>query len=170
MALEPQIHDIFEPNTCTWQYIVADPCTKAAVIIDPVLDYNPNNNALTSQSADALLSIVHENNFNVEKILETHIHADHVTAAKYLQRKLEVSQATKPAIGIGKRVPMLQERLGKRYGITEAEYKNAFDRLFEDDETFTIGNLEAKVLHLPGHTPDHLGYMIGCKLSILPPR
>jgi glyoxylase-like metal-dependent hydrolase (beta-lactamase superfamily II) len=164
MAAEPQVHNVFEPNTGTWQYIIADPASKAAVIIDPVLDFNSGTNELSSKSADNLLSIVRENGYEVRAILETHVHADHITAAKYLQRKLEEKQTKKPSIGIGKRVSQVQERFGQRYGIPASDYSGAFDKLFDDNEEFQIGDLQGKVLHLPGHTPDHLGYQIGGKL------
>ncbi len=154
---------MFEPNIGIWQYIVADPNTKAAVIIDSVLDYNPGTNALTSQSAEALLAIVYDKGYKVEKILETHVHADHITASKYLQRKLAASQGVRPDICIGKRVKEVQERFGNRYGVSEDEYSSAFDHLLDDDEKFSIGDTEVTAMHLPGHTPDHLGYVIGCK-------
>jgi glyoxylase-like metal-dependent hydrolase (beta-lactamase superfamily II) len=169
MAPEPKIYDVFEPNTCTWQYIVADPETKEAAVLDSVLDYNPATNELTSKSADNLLSIIKENDYKVVWILETHIHADHITAAKYLQSQLAALQDTKPSIGIGKRVHQIQEHVRNRYGIAAAEYTDAFDKLFDDDEVFDIGHLQAKAIHLPGHTPDHLGYQIeGTKSSLIP--
>lgn len=160
MSTQPIIHDIFEPKTATWQYVVADPSTKRAVIIDSVLDFDPVKSRLSTESADALLALVRDKQYVVLKILETHVHADHITASNYLQSKLEKSQDLRPDICIGKRVGQVQDRFGQRYGIPEAEYKDAFDKLLDDDETFPIGELEAKAVHLPGHTPDHLGYVI----------
>ncbi|TEA14579.1 Glyoxylase B2 [Colletotrichum sidae] len=95
------------------------------------------------------------------RILETHAHADHLTAASYLQARLSGTQTTKPAIGIGKRIGQVQTLFGHRYGVAEHEREGVFDKLFEDDEAFSIGNIQAIAIHLPGHTPDHLGYMIG---------
>lgn len=161
MPVEPIIHNIFEPKTSTWQYIVADPKTKHAVIIDPVLDFDPVKNALTTESADALISLAKANEYIVVRVLETHVHADHITSSNYLQLKLTASQDLRPDICIGKRVGQTQDRFGQRYGIPESEYKDAFDHLLDDDEVFSIGELEAKAIHLPGHTPDHLGYVIG---------
>lgn len=161
MPVEPVIHNIFEPKTSTWQYIVADPKTKHAVIIDPVLDFDSVKNALTTESADALISLAKENEYIVVRVLETHVHADHITSSSYLQLKLTASQGQRPDICIGKRVGQTQDRFGQRYGIPESEYKDAFDHLLDDDEVFSIGELEAKAIHLPGHTPDHLGYVIG---------
>lgn len=162
---EPTIHNVFESKTGTWQYVVADPTTSTAVIIDPVLDYDPATQVITTESADALLSLVKEKGYKVDKILETHAHADHLTAASYLQRRLAQEQGHRPPIGIGKRIGQVQKLFGQRYGIPAQEYEDVFDKLFEDDETFKIGNLTAKAIHLPGHTPDHLGYRIGGRPS-----
>lgn len=82
--LEPIIHSCFEPATSTWQYVVADLATRAAVIIDPVLDFDPARCLVSTASADAVLALVNDNGYAVERLLETHVHADHLTAAKYL--------------------------------------------------------------------------------------
>lgn len=157
---EPIIHACFEPHTSTWQYIVADPATKTAVIIDPVLDFDPARNAISTETADGLLAMVAEKGYTVDRLLETHVHADHLTAAKYLQTRLSEA-AKKPEICIGKRIGQVQDRFARRYGIAKEEYEGAFDKLFDDDEVFHVGELEAKAVHLPGHTPDHMGYLVG---------
>ena len=162
-AGEPTIHAVFETKTGTWQYVVADPSSSAAVIIDPVLDYDPANQAVTTSAADSLLSLVKENGYKVDRILETHAHADHLTAASYLQDRLTREHGHKPSIGIGKRIGQVQKLFGQRYAVPPDEYKVVFDTLFDDDETFKIGNLVATAMHLPGHTPDHLGYKVGGK-------
>lgn len=161
VSQEPTIHSAFESKTGTWQYVVADPSTMTAVIIDPVLDYNPATQVVTTQTADSLLSLVKEKGYKVAWILETHAHADHLTASSYLQKRLAQQQGHRPPIGIGKRIRKVQELFGKRYGVPAEEYEGAFDKLFDDDEEFEIGNLRATAIHLPGHTPDHLGYKIG---------
>ncbi|KAM6513619.1 hypothetical protein FALCPG4_016003 [Fusarium falciforme] len=161
MAQEPTVHDVFEKVTGTWQYIVADPSTSTAVIIDPVLDYDPATQAITTKAADGLLALVKEKGYKVERILETHAHADHLTAASYLRRRLTKDQGHRPLIGIGKRMDQVQNRFGKNYGVAAKEHEFIFDKYFDDDETFDIGNLKATAIHLPGHTPDHLGYKIG---------
>ncbi|KAG7286987.1 hypothetical protein NEMBOFW57_006487 [Staphylotrichum longicolle] len=161
--MEPIVHTVFEPQTSTWQYVVADPSTKTAVIIDPVLDFDPARNSITTKSADALLALVKEKGYTVDRLLETHVHADHLTAARYLQDKL-AKDGKKPEIGIGRRIGQVQERFAKRYGIAQEECEGAFDKLFDDDEIFHVGELEAKAVHLPGHTPDHMGYLIGTNI------
>lgn len=161
MTTKPIVHDIYEPQTGTWQYIVADPVTKIAVIIDSVLDFDPATATITTTTADTLLSLAKEKQYKVEKLLETHVHADHLTAASYLQAQIVKEGAPKPDICIGKRIKQVQDTFAKRYGIPEEQCVGMFDQVFGDDETFTIGNLTAKAVHLPGHTPDHLGYVIG---------
>ncbi|KZL85296.1 metallo-beta-lactamase domain, partial [Colletotrichum incanum] len=161
---QPIIHDIFEPRTGTWQYIVADPITKAAVIIDPVLDYDRATQVITTSSADDLLSLIKRKGYTISRILETHAHADHLTAASYLQNRLAQKHGEMPSIGIGKRISQVQDLFGQIYGVTIEEREGVFDKLFEDDENFTIGNLRATALHLSGHTPDHLGYEIGANV------
>lgn len=99
----------------------------------------------------------------IERILETHAHADHLTSSSYLQKQLTQSQGFKPPIGIGKRIEQVQKLFGQRYGLAKDEWLGVFDNLFDDDETFSVGELTAKAIHLPGHTPDHLGYQIGGK-------
>ncbi|KAL4916772.1 beta-lactamase-like protein [Aspergillus aurantiobrunneus] len=158
---EPTIHALFEPATSTWQYIVADPTSFDAVIIDPVLDYDRATQTIATHSADGILQTVNEHGYDIAMILETHIHADHMTAASYLQGQLSRAQGSTPPIGIGKRIEQVQKLFGGRYGVSESEYKGVFGKYFDDGEHFTIGALGASVLHLPGHTPDHVGYQIG---------
>jgi glyoxylase-like metal-dependent hydrolase (beta-lactamase superfamily II) len=158
-TMEPIIHTIFEPVTGTWQYVVADPSTKEAVIIDSVLDFDAATATISTGSADKLLALVAEQDYTVVRILETHCHADHLTASRYLQGQLE-SNGKRPEICIGSRIKDVQGLFGEKYGIPSSEMNNAFDHTFADNETFNIGSLEARVLHLPGHTPDHIGYLI----------
>ncbi|KAK4660952.1 hypothetical protein QC762_123510 [Podospora pseudocomata] len=155
----PIVHPIFEPVTGTWQYIIADPSTLAAAIIDPVLDFEPARNTVSTATADSLLDIVVQNNYKVGYLLETHTHADHLSASRYLQLKL--AQSTNPKTGVGKRIVQVQTTFAQKYGVEQSELEDVFDFLWEDDQTFRIGDLEAKVVHLPGHTPDHVGYLIG---------
>ncbi|OAA62339.1 metallo-beta-lactamase superfamily protein [Cordyceps fumosorosea ARSEF 2679] len=163
MSLEPIVHPVFEKVTATWQYIVACPETKRAAIIDPVLDFDPSTLTLSTASADSLLRIVREHNYVVDLLLETHAHADHLTAAGYLQRQLHRTQggSAPPATATGHRIRGVQERFAAAYHVPRADLDAAFERLFADDEPFLIGRLPAVALHLPGHTPDHSGYRVG---------
>ncbi|KAG9529223.1 putative metallo-beta-lactamase domain protein, partial [Aureobasidium melanogenum] len=173
MADEPTIHTLYERRTGTWQYVVSDPSTKAAVIVDPVLDYDSTTQIITTDTADSILSLAKQKGLRVERILETHVHADHITAASYLQNRLSREQDHEPLVCIGKRIVHVQELFGQRYQIPAEEYKGVFDKLLDDDETFSLGKLTVTALHLPGHTPDHMGYMIGdnvfCGDSVLNP-
>lgn len=162
--MEPTIHSEFEHDTGTWQYIVADPSTMTAAIIDPVLDFDRMSQGLTTHTADALLALVKEKGYKVDWVLETHVHADHLTAASYLQKRLAEEQGYKPSIAIGKRIGQVQRFFGRRYGVPEDQYEVVFDHLLEDDEKFMIGNIQATAMHLPGHTPDHMGYKVGGKM------
>lgn len=158
--LVPDVMTCFEPVTATWQYIVSDPSTHDAVIIDSVLDFDPATSRISTSSADALLSLIAQHQLTITRIMETHAHADHLTAAKYLQGKLVQSGQAKPPIAIGKRIVQVQNTFAAKYGIPPSELGNVFDHLWEDDEKFNIGELKAQVMHLPGHTPDHVGYKI----------
>ncbi|KAK6858707.1 hypothetical protein PG995_005271 [Apiospora arundinis] len=158
---EPAVHELFEPVTGSWQYVVGDPATSSAIIIDPVLNYDAAQGVISTESADALLKMLTEKGYQVEMILETHVHADHMTAASYIQATLAKAQGHKPLICIGSRIRHTQKLFGERYGIAASEYEHVFDRMWEDDEDFQIGSLAARAIHLPGHTPDHMGYRIG---------
>lgn len=172
-TMEPIIHPIFERQTSTWQYIVACPETHEAVIIDPVLDFDPSQLTVTTTSADELLDLAASKGYHITRILETHAHADHLTAAHYIQTKLHHQQRSslssssstesspKVPICTGHRIRQVQATFAQRYNIPLNDLSTAFDHLFQDDETFQIGRITAQVLHLPGHTPDHSGYMIG---------
>ena len=160
----PVIHHHYEYVTGTWQYIVADAETSCAVVIDPVLDFDPAKNIISTVSANKLLALINQMGYKVDMILETHAHADHPTAASYLQATLS-KRGSRPNICIGGRIKQVQKLFGERYGIPPGEYEDVFDKLWDDDEQFKIGNLNAQVFHLPGHTPDHIGYKIAGKNS-----
>lgn len=132
-----------------------------AVIIDPVLDYDPATQGIATTTADALLARISKEGLKIDMILETHAHADHLSAASYLQSKLAKTQGHRPSIGIGKRIDQVQRRFGERYGVPKPEYDMVFDKAFEDNEEFAVGSLKAMAIHIPGHTPDHMGYKIG---------
>ncbi|CAI6339113.1 unnamed protein product [Periconia digitata] len=159
--INPVVHDLFDVATGSWQYVVADPTSSRSVIIDPVLNFDPVTAKIWTESADRILAFVEANGYKVDMILETHVHADHITAASYLQHVLQQKQGLKIPICIGSRIKGIQKRFGEKYNIPLDEYRNAFDKEWEDDEIFNVGTLSAQAIHLPGHTPDHMGYKIG---------
>ncbi|OAP58826.1 hypothetical protein AYL99_06123 [Fonsecaea erecta] len=168
---EPEVHAFFESVTGSWQYVVADTRQKTktndAVIIDPVLDYDRVTGKVSTHSADQILALVADRGYTVTKILETHAHADHLSASRYLQNILKERQRQSttaprlPQVCIGHRIRQVQETMSKIYGVPDADLGDAFDHVFADGETFAIGSLQVCVLHLPGHTPDHIGYVVG---------
>ncbi|MBS1239557.1 MAG: beta-lactamase [Proteobacteria bacterium] len=156
-ALRPVVQGFFDPATFTVSYVVHDPATREAAIIDSVLDYDPEAGRTFFASADALIAHVHEQGLTVTWLIETHVHADHLSAAPYLQEKLGGTLA------IGEHIVTVQDVFGKLFnaGSQFARNGSQFDRLFRDGETFRLGNLEGIVLHVPGHTPADMAYVIG---------
>jgi glyoxylase-like metal-dependent hydrolase (beta-lactamase superfamily II) len=163
---EPIIHPIFESVTGTFQYVVADPLSKDAVIIDPVLDFDLGSSKVSTASADRVLETVREHGYTVTHVLETHAHADHLTASRYMQQSLSKSGQSPPLIAIGERIKQVQTTFAAVYSIPGAELATAFDKLFADDEEFAIGTLKATAIHLPGHTPDSMGYVVGANVFV----
>ncbi|KAH6603721.1 hypothetical protein Trco_008496 [Trichoderma cornu-damae] len=177
-STEPIIHDIFEHDTGTWQYVVADPSTLTAAVIDPVLDCDRTIQSITTRTADSLLALVKEKGYRVDWILETHVHADHLTAASYLQNRLAKEQGYNPSVAIGKRIGQVQRFFGKRYGVPEEQYEVVFDHLMDDGEIFDVDNVFCgdSVFHgdigtarcdFPGGSADSL-FSSGRKLLSLP--
>jgi glyoxylase-like metal-dependent hydrolase (beta-lactamase superfamily II) len=153
----PQIKAFFDEPTFTASYVVHDPETRTAAIIDSVLDYDAASGRTSFASADAIIAYVHEHDLAVQWLLETHAHADHLSAAPYIQGKVGGKLA------IGRAILEVQEIFGKVFN-EDTEFArdgSQFDRLFDDGDQFTIGNLQATVLHVPGHTPADLAYVIG---------
>jgi glyoxylase-like metal-dependent hydrolase (beta-lactamase superfamily II) len=158
---EPIVHTVYEPTTGTWQYIVADEHTRRAAVIDSVLDFDPAKNEISTKTADDLLERIATDGYVVEAVLETHLHADHLSAASYLCERLKQKHEVVPKICIGSGIAKMQKLFASRYAVPDEEWQNAFDNTYPDGATFPIGNLEVEVLHLPGHTPDSVGYQIG---------
>jgi glyoxylase-like metal-dependent hydrolase (beta-lactamase superfamily II) len=156
-ALNPQVHGIFDPATWTVSYIVHHGPGTACAIIDSVLDYDPKSGRTRTNSADKVVGYVHENQLRVEWILETHAHADHITAAPYLKQKLGGK------VAIGQQITSVQKVFKGIFNL-EPEFRqdgSQFDTLMNDDEEFRIGDLRAKVLAVPGHTPACVAYQVG---------
>jgi glyoxylase-like metal-dependent hydrolase (beta-lactamase superfamily II) len=149
--MNPQVHAFFDPATWTVSYVVHD--GAAAAIIDPVLDYEPKSGRTGTRSAERVIEFVRAQRLRVDWILETHAHADHLSAAPYLRAQLG------GRIAIGERIREVQAIFREVFNL-EKELP-AFDHLFADAERFRIGALEAQALHVPGHTPADMAYRIG---------
>jgi glyoxylase-like metal-dependent hydrolase (beta-lactamase superfamily II) len=156
-ALRPEIASFFDPATYTVTYIVSDPATGEAAIVDSVLDFDPNSGRTATASADKVIDHITSHNLKVTWLLETHAHADHFSAAPYLQEKLGGQ------IAIGAEITTVQNVFGKLFNAgTDFERDGSqFDALFKDGDTFTIGNLPVTVMHVPGHTPADIAYVVG---------
>ncbi len=154
---QPIVQHFFDEPTNTFSYVVRDPDSQACAILDSVLDFDYAAGRTDVRSADEIIQYVRDNNLTVEWILETHVHADHLSAAPYLHEHLGGKT------GIGAKIVDVQEIFGKAFnaGTEFARDGSQFDKLFEEGDTFTIGNLEGRVLHTPGHTPACLTYVIG---------
>ncbi|HCR66989.1 MAG: MBL fold metallo-hydrolase [Oceanicaulis sp.] len=153
----PVVKAFFDRDTFTVSYVVSDPATSKAAIIDSVLDYDPKSGRTAHKSADALIAYVREQGLDVDWVLETHVHADHLSAAPYLKAQLGGQLA------IGANIRAVQSVFGDVFN-AEDEFRrdgSQFDHLFADDERFYIGELEARAMHTPGHTPACMTYVIG---------
>ena len=148
--------DFFDQDTSTFTYVVVDPTGKSCAIIDSVLNYDAASGRTSYTSADQVIDYVDDNNLQVEWILETHVHADHLSAAPYLKNKLGGK------IAIGKNITLVQKTFSTLFnaGPDFLCDGSQFDHLFEDNEEFSIGNLQARAIHTPGHTPACMSYLI----------
>ncbi len=155
--MTPEVTAFFDEDTNTVSYVVREPEGRRCAIIDSVLDLDYAAGRTATRSADAIADFVRANGLEVDWHLETHVHADHLSAAPYLQERLG------GRIGIGARITVVQETFGKVFNAgTEFQRDGSqFDRLFEDGDSFHIGQMRADVMHTPGHTPACLTYVIG---------
>lgn len=147
----------FDQTTATVSYIVVDRTTRRCAIIDSVLDYDPKSGRTATRSADHLIERVRALGATVEWLLETHVHADHLSAAAYLKEQLGGK------IAIGNQIGVVQNFFGALFnvGVEFARDGRQFDHLFADGETFMIGTLPARAMHTPGHTPACMSYVVG---------
>ncbi len=154
--MHPQVEDFYDPATSTFTYVVYDRDGGHAAVIDPVLDYDAASARTTTMAADGLLAFIREHRLTVDWILETHAHADHLTAAAYLKRE------TSAKVAIGRGITRVQEHFKALFGWGPefATDGRQFDRLFDDGDAFHIGELEGRTLATPGHTDDGLTYLI----------
>ena len=153
----PHVHGLFDPATGTVTYVVHDGPGSPCAIVDPVLDYDPKSGRTRTESADRVVEFVTGQRLRVEWILETHAHADHLSAAPYLKRRLGGRTA------IGERITDVQRVFGRLFNL-EPGFRtdgSQFDRLLADGETIEVGALRGEVMHVPGHTPACVAYRLG---------
>jgi glyoxylase-like metal-dependent hydrolase (beta-lactamase superfamily II) len=156
MAGQPIIHAFFDEPTNTVTYLVGDPATKKAAVIDPVLDYDHKSGKASMASADAVLAKARQDGFTIAWVLETHVHADHLSGAPYIKLK------TGAKVGIGERIREVQQIFRPIFNAQDVSGSGAeFDHLFKDGESFRIGELQGEVIATPGHTPACVSFKIG---------
>lgn len=154
--MSPAIQAFFDEPTNTVSYLVADPATRLAAVIDPVLDYDHRTGKASTRSADAIFKAAADGGFKIDWVLETHAHADHLSGAPYLKLKAGAK------VGIGEHIREVQKIFRPVFNATDLSGDGSeFDRLFKDGERFSIGALDVEVLHVPGHTPADIAYKIG---------
>ncbi|MFA8388278.1 MAG: MBL fold metallo-hydrolase [Pelagibaca sp.] len=155
--MTPKVTGFFDDATNTISYVVQDPQGSACAIVDSVLDFDYASGRTDTKSADAIIDFVKSNGLDVQWLLESHVHADHLSAAPYLQ------DALGGKIGIGDRIQVVQDTFGKVFneGTEFQRDGSQFDQLFDEGDSFHIGQMRADVLHTPGHTPACLTYVIG---------
>jgi glyoxylase-like metal-dependent hydrolase (beta-lactamase superfamily II) len=154
--MHPSVQAFFDHATNTVSYIVYDPATKKAAIIDPVLDFTPRNGRIATTSADALLTAASDQGLDIMYLLETHAHADHLSAAHHLR------EVTGAPVVIGAQITQVQTIFGTLFEADDVTHDGAaFDRLVQDGDSLQLGNLSINVMHTPGHTPACVTYVIG---------
>jgi len=156
MAQSPDVRGFFDPATHTVTYLISDPATGQAAIIDPVLDFDAPSARTSTRSIDAVMAALRSEGLTLALVLETHAHADHLTAAAHLRATTGVS------IGIGGRITQVQSAFGPLFGADDVRPDGAvFDHLYADGDAFALGDLTVQVIHTPGHTPACVSYRIG---------
>jgi len=156
MSTRTTTQAFFDPKTWTVTYVVSDPMTRCAAVIDPVLDYDFKSGHTSSTSADQVLGYLTEQSLQVDWILETHAHADHLSGARYLQQRVG------GRIAIGENIRTVQATFKKLYNLERSFLPDGsqFDHLFKDGETFRLGEIEGTAMLVPGHTPADMAYLI----------
>lgn len=154
---KPDVKTFFDEGSNTFSYVVSDPSTKAAAIIDAVMEFDTISGRLTYQQADEIISHIKSEGLSVEWIIETHVHADHLSGAPYLQEKLGGK------IAISEHIQTVQDTFGKIFNEGTAFQRDGsqFDKLFKDGDSYMIGSIHAFALHTPGHTPACMVHVIG---------
>lgn len=157
MTTRPEVHGFFDPATNTISYVVRDPASDACAVIDSVMDIDYAAGRITYDHADEIVAFITARGWRLEWLIETHVHADHLSAAPYIQSKLGGK------IGIGERITLVQETFGKIFneGTEFQRDGSQFDALLKDGDTYSIGSLQAVAIHTPGHTPACMTHVIG---------
>lgn len=157
MSVHPEVKSFFDPATNTISHVVKDPASSSCAVIDSVMDIDYAAGRITYDHADEIVAWIRDNELTLEWIIETHVHADHLSAAPYIQQKLG------GRIGIGDRIMVVQDTFGKVFneGTEFQRDGSQFDALFKDGDIYTIGTMTAVALHTPGHTPACMTHVIG---------
>jgi glyoxylase-like metal-dependent hydrolase (beta-lactamase superfamily II) len=157
LSVKPEVTAFFDAPTNTISYVVKDPGSNACAVVDSVMDIDYAAGRITHDSADAIIGFIKEHGLHLEWLIETHVHADHLSAAPYIQGKFG------GRIGIGEKITVVQEVFGKVFneGTEFRRDGSQFDRLFKDGDTYSIGGMTAFALHTPGHTPACMTHVVG---------
>lgn len=157
MSVQPLVTHFFDEASNTFSYVVKDPGSNSCAIIDPVMEIDMASGRTAFEGADRIIRFVKENQLDVEWLIETHVHADHLTASPYIQQQVGGK------IGIGSNITVVQDTFGKIFnaGSAFARDGSQFDHLFEDGERYQVGQINAVALHTPGHTPACMTHIIG---------
>ncbi|MEQ9317076.1 MAG: MBL fold metallo-hydrolase [Henriciella sp.] len=158
----PNVQEFFDEATNTYSYVVWDPSNKVAAVVDSLLDFDQASGRTKTTSVDKLIAFVKENGLTVDWIIDTHVHADHLTAAPYVKSKLG------GRTGIGEHISTVQKVFAKIFNEDQRFHTDGsqFDHLFKDGETYKVGTIEAKAIHTPGHTPACMSHLIGDALFV----
>lgn len=156
-VVKPVVKAFFDPATNTISYVVKDPATVACAVVDSVMDIDYAAGRISHENADQIIDYIRENGLELQWVIETHVHADHLSAAPYLQSKLGGK------IGIGSGITVVQDVFGKVFneGTEFQRDGSQFDQLFEDGDSYMVGEMQAQVLHTPGHTPACMVHVMG---------
>ena len=154
---KPNVTTFYDEASNTFSYIVSDPQSMSCAVIDPVLDFDQASGSISYQSADQIISEIRKRNFTLDLLIETHVHADHLSAAPYIQEQIGGK------IGIGEMITVVQEEFGKLFneGTRFQRDGSQFDVLFKDQQQYQIGELQGQAILTPGHTPACMTHMIG---------
>ncbi|MEP3047078.1 MAG: MBL fold metallo-hydrolase [Roseibium sp.] len=157
MTVTPDVKAFFDPATNTISYVVKDPNSKSCAVVDSVMDIDYAAGRITYDNADEIIAYIKENDLNLEWLIETHVHADHLSGAPYIQQQLAGK------LGIGDKITVVQETFGKVFneGTEFQRDGSQFDKLFQDGDTYQIGGMSAFAMYTPGHTPACMVHVMG---------